>query len=80
MIEVKVGNVINIGQLRAVISQIYDDENIEAVYFDGKRHINEGAVKKDGKWEFKLSGACGGYADNNPRLAEFVFILKYYKD
>lgn len=69
-------DVIYIGNTRAVISQVYPDGSVEVVYLSRDRAINEDAVKKDGKWEFKISGPCGGYADNYPRLARYVTILR----
>jgi hypothetical protein len=62
---------------QAVVCHIYDSENIEVVYLDERnRAINEDMKLIDGKWEFKISGPCGGYADNRSRLREYVGILR----
>jgi hypothetical protein len=82
MSEVKKKDVIFKGEwpekvLKLVVCRVYDEQNIEVVYLDYRnRAINEDMVLKDGKWEFKISGPCGGYADNYPRLSEYVKILR----
>ena len=47
----------------------------EVVYLNWKKKVtNSDIVWRDGQWQF--AGGFGGYADNNPRLAEFVAILR----
>jgi len=62
----------------AVVSRLYPDSNqVEAVYLQSKtKPIAEDFVWKDGKWEFKVEGPNGLYADKTPRLREFVSILR----
>jgi len=69
---------IMIGYRDAVVCKIYENEpdKIEVVYLDRNRAINEDAHFLDGKWTFVYDGPCGGYADNYPRLAEYVAILR----
>jgi hypothetical protein len=64
----------------AVVCQVYSDGNlgdIEVVYLNGGRAINEDVIWKNNHWEFKNQGPCGGYADHYPRLSEFVAILRH---
>ena len=69
---------IMIGYRDAVVCKIYENEpdKIEVVYLDRNRAINEDAHFVDGKWTFVYDGPCGGYADNYPRLADYVAILR----
>lgn len=64
----------------AVVCKVYQDTSfadIEVVYIDDRnRAINEDMVWKDGKWQFKHSGPCGGYADNYSRLRDYVTKLR----
>lgn len=62
---------------KAIVCQIYDPNNIEVVYLDDRDHaINEDMILRNGKWEFKHEGPCGGYADNYPRLSNYVSMLR----
>jgi len=80
MNPIKSGDVIYIGdsfaRKKAVVCQVYDDQNIEVVYLDRDRAINEDMVFEEGKWEFKIQGPNGGYADKYPRLSRYVRILR----
>ena len=50
---------------------------IEVVYLDDKKQaINEDMVWKEGKWQFKIEGPTGGYADKSDRLKIYVSQLK----
>ena len=64
----------------AVVCAVCDDRStgdIEIVYLDDRdRAINEDMVWKHEKWIFKISGACGGYADKNNRLRSYVAQLR----
>ena len=64
----------------AIVCFVYKDNSfadIEVVYLDdGDRAINEDMIWKDGEWEFKISGPCGGYADGTPRLSSYVSQLR----
>ncbi len=64
----------------AVVCNAYEDSSlgdIEVVYLDDRnRAINEDMVWKDGKWEFKIAGPCGGYADKYDRLSAYVAQLR----
>ena len=64
----------------AVVCNVYENRElgeIEVVYIDDRnRAINEDVIWKEGHWVFKQPGPCGGYADNNPRLTEFVARLR----
>lgn len=72
-------NIMGVG-LGAVVCTVYNDSrigsDIEVVYLDGSRAINEDVVWKNGYWDFKHQGPGGGYADNYSRLSEFVAILR----
>lgn len=80
MDPIKSGDAIYIGDSfvakKAVVCQVYDDQNIEVVYLEGDRAINEDMVLEEGRWEFKIQGPNGGYADKNPRLSSYVRILR----
>lgn len=67
-----------------VVCQVYNDPlqkevsgDIEVVYLDQLgRAINE-YMNWDGvSWKLKDDQPCGGYADSNPRLTDYVRILK----
>jgi len=60
----------------AVVCSVGSDY-IEVVYLDnGKKAISEDMIWKDGKWQFKIEGTNGGYADNSDRLKSYVAQLK----
>lgn len=77
--NVKLKDWISVGFKDAVVCRIYENElgKIEVVYLDDRnRAINEDVHYKDGKWKFLFDGPNGGYADNYPRLRDFVSILR----
>jgi len=65
---------------KAVVCTVYQNTSladIEVVYLDDRdRAINEDMVWKDGKWQFKQPGPCGGYADQYDRLKGYVSQLR----
>jgi len=61
-----------IGNRRAIISEIHGDGDVEVVYEDSGKHINEDAIWVEDKWEFKTGTVSGGYADNYPRLQDAI--------
>ncbi|KEO73674.1 hypothetical protein [Anditalea andensis] len=70
---------IYIGSQHVVVCKIYEDypDKIEIIYLnDRNQAINEDAHYIGGKWTFAHEGPCGGNADNYPRLAEYVRILR----
>lgn len=83
---VEIGDWISVGQaiipIKAVVCRVYNGEefasgsDLEVVYLDGKRAINEGVIWDKNHWSFKRQGPCGGYSDNSSRLSECVSILK----
>ncbi|MBU1809369.1 MAG: hypothetical protein KJ661_07430 [Candidatus Omnitrophica bacterium] len=76
---VKPGDVITIGKeyKKAVVCKLQENNEIEIVYMGNKDDaINENACWNGSAWEFSHPGPCGGYADNNPRLKEFVGLLR----
>ena len=81
---VKPGDWITIGRglplKSAVVCTVYEDTSladIEVVYLDDlNRAINEDILWKDGEWQFKHPGPCGGYADKYDRLRNFVAKLQ----
>lgn len=77
--NVKLKDWISIGIRDAVVCHIYENDSnkVEIVYIDDRnRAINEDAHYLDGKWSFVYDGPCGGYADNNQWLGEYVRILR----
>ena len=78
--DIAVGDWIRIASLPAVVCHVHGEGHgydCEAVYIDYRdRAINENVAWKDGQWQFAQDGPCGGYADNYPRLADFVAILR----
>lgn len=76
--QINLGDLIYIGNRKAVISNIYDNDltKIEVVYIDDRnRAINKDAHLVEGIWEFDGS-LGGGYADKYDRLQEYISILK----
>ena len=83
--SVKPGDWITLGSgllpKSAVVCTVFQDTSfadIEVVYLDDRdRAINEDVVWKDGKWQFKHPGACGGgYADKYDRLRDYAAQLR----
>lgn len=76
--NVKPKDWITVGVRDSVVCRVYEDEpnKVEVVYLDRNRPINEDAHYIDNGWTFVYDGPCGGYADQYPRLADFVAILK----
>lgn len=83
--EVKKGDWITVGsgvsKKYAVVCQIdkdnqFDDIKVEIVYLDCKRAITENVIWSKDYWKFENPNPCGGYADNYPRLNNFVAILR----
>ena len=78
--NLKLKDWIRIGTRDAVVCNINEDSNqIEVVYLDRNRAINENAHFINGHWEFVIKGPTGGYADKYPRLTEYVSILRSKK-
>jgi hypothetical protein len=78
MPTVELGERINVGRpgRSAVVCNIRNLGDIEVVYLDRDRAINEDVVWRDGAWDFKRSSPAGGYADNSERLRHYVGILR----
>lgn len=75
--EVKLGDWITVSRKRGVLCQLPREGRAEFVYLDERnRAINEEIVWTGEKWEFAYPGVSGGYADNYPRLADFVSVLR----
>ena len=72
---VKTLDIIQIGNVRAAISAIYEDGSVEVVYSNSGKHVNEDAILVNGNWEFKNKGLGGGYADKYPRLQDAIRAL-----
>jgi hypothetical protein len=73
------GDWIYVGSTRCVVTRVYDQRppgEIEVVYLDRDKAINEDVVWSNGRWDFKYSGPSGGYADKYPRLAQYVRQLR----
>ena len=68
---------IRVGNVDAVVCSEREPGRAEVVYIDDRqRAINEHVIWADGRWGFEIEGPCGGYADKNPRLSEFVASLR----
>lgn len=70
----------NILPINAVVCTVYEDNkfgDIEVVYLDGSKAINDDVVWDNDHWSFVNSGASGGYADKYERLSDFVHTLRY---
>ena len=76
MSEIKLYDRICIGDIDAIVCNIYDNQNLAVVYLNNGKAIYEDVAKKDSLWEFKISGSCGSYADNIPRLSNYVDYLR----
>lgn len=77
--DVKPGDWIRIGQKEAVVCTVYVEQtlgDIEVVYLDGNRAINEDVIWDDTHWSFRRPGPNGGYADGSPNLGQFVAVLR----
>jgi hypothetical protein len=81
MPKVEPGDWIRIGERDALVCQLYKERpspagsRIEVVY-DRKRPTNADVVWADTHWDFVEKGDFGGYADNYPRLAGWVRLLR----
>jgi len=77
--SIRPGEWITIGKRDCVVSQIYDSSysfgDIEVV-FDKDKPTNHDAIWEGEKWNFAPSSDFGGYAERNPKLEEYVRILK----
>lgn len=77
--EIRLGQWISIGMVRAVISTIHEPGkgfgDCEVV-FDPRKPTNRDAEWRDGAWQFVESPDFGGYAESSDRLRRFVTILK----
>lgn len=77
--EIRLGQWISIGQIRAVVSKIHEQGqgfgDCEVV-FDPRKPTNRDAEWLDGAWQFVDSPDFGGYAEVGDRLRRFVTILK----
>jgi len=71
----KVFDIIMVGNRRAIISEIYKDGDVEVVYEDSGKHINEDAIWEEDRWKFKTDSVSGGYADNYQRLQDAIRAL-----
>lgn len=81
--NVKPGDWIDIGERpfvkQAVVCNVFDNSDwadLEVVYLNDEKAINEDVVWNNGNWKFKISGPNGGYADNYPRLSQYVAQLR----
>lgn len=73
------GDWIYVGSTRCVVTTLYDQRpagEMEVVYLDRNKAINDDVVWRDGRWDFKYGDPSGGYADNSPRLAQYVRQLR----
>lgn len=78
--DLKLKDWIRIGTRDAVVCNINEDSNqIEVVYLDRDRAINEYAHFINEDWAFVEKGPVGGYADKYSRLTEYVSILRSKK-
>lgn len=64
-----------------VVCAVYEKNSplacdLEVVYLDCGKAINEDVVWDKDHWKFKNNGPSGGYADNDDRLSEFVQVLR----
>jgi hypothetical protein len=77
--DVKPGDWVSVGSIRAVICSVYDSPptRIGVVYLDQRnRAIAEDAILVEGEWRFAVAGPSGTYADRSPRLSQFVALLR----
>ena len=77
--EIRLGQWIAIGQVRAVVSTIHEQPlgfgDCEVV-FNPQKPTNRDVEWRDGVWRFVDSPDFGGYAESSDRLRRFVTILK----
>jgi hypothetical protein len=75
--SVSPGDWIRIGNIDAVVCLIYKDGpyDIEIVFLDKGQAVNKDAKWDNGKWSLDTAD-YGGYAENYPRLSQFVSILR----
>lgn len=74
--EVKIEDIINVGRHTCIVSQVYENGDIEIVYINTtNRATVEDAQWREGKWVFK-SEFGGGYADNYDRTKRFVALIR----
>jgi len=74
--EVSSGQWIKIGKRDAVVCNVHAD-HIEVVYLDERNRATNEDIAWDGcQWTFKRPGPSGGQADKDPRLYEYLSILR----
>ncbi|MCK4796366.1 MAG: hypothetical protein KAT05_03235 [Spirochaetes bacterium] len=62
--------------INAVVCNVYENNDVEVVYLNGRRAINEDVVWLNNCWQFKKQGPSGGYADNYSHLSDYVAQLR----
>ena len=62
--------------VNAVVCNVYENSDIEVVYLNGRRAINEDVVWLNNCRQFKKQGPSGGYADKYSRLSDYVAQLR----
>lgn len=76
---VVLGQWIRVSNNDAVVCQIIEEPppEIEVVYLQGNQAVNRCAIWTEKGWIFDPNeGDYGGYADNYPRLSEYVAKLR----
>src|SRR6266498_2305918 len=68
---------IYVSGVNSVVCQVFKETppDIEVVFMDKGKAINKDAKWNNDRWIF-TDNSLGGYADEYPRLAEFVAILR----
>ncbi|MEQ9229767.1 MAG: hypothetical protein RIF46_03735, partial [Cyclobacteriaceae bacterium] len=72
-------DIIRVGSnTRAIVSLVYDQEKIEAVYLQNStgKHIAESFILIDGRWQFESPSPSGVYAEKSDRLIEYIKLLE----
>ena len=79
--DIKLGDCIKIGenQLNAVICRSISEngKKCDVVYLqNGRKAIVETVIHDGSEWSFEKDGPCGGYADGNSDLSQYVQKLR----
>lgn len=78
--KIKPGDWIRVGNRDCVVANVREPGHALGdceIVFDSSKPTNRDVVWDGNEWKFVKSGDFGGYADNYPRLSEYVRILKH---
>lgn len=76
---VKVGDLIGVGKISAIVSTLFSPDRVEVVYINqSKRAVAENAIRVGKEWQFESNLVDATYADGSDRLKPFAAKLKIH--